>query len=224
MQMQKGTDMKNKKKQHIGKTIFMCLPMLVLLACGATGQRESLSELMQQADSAEADFADLQAGKSADDVLTVAADSGRETDASAQQTAFVHICGEVVSPGVYEVAADARVCDVLLLAGGFTKEAATDAVNMAEKVCDGMQVVIPGVTEAQVAAELASQAEDGRVNLNTASMAQLCTLPGIGESRAAAIIAYREEHGGFEDAEEIMKVSGIKEGMFEKLKEYVYVK
>ena len=140
------------------------------------------------------------------------------------RTAYVHICGEVESPGVYEVAEDARICDVLLLAGGFTKNAATDAVNMAQKVTDGMQVVVPSVEEAAERQALAEAEADGRVELNTATLEQLCTLPGIGESRARAILAYREEHGGFSVTEELMQVSGIKEGTFNRLRELIYIK
>lgn len=209
--LQKGFYMKNTKKR-IRNMLFTCLPMLLLLSCGAAGQGDSLTLLLAEESGqnrGQEDGGEQAVCESAEEALG--------------KTAFVHICGEVELPGVYEVAQDARICDVLLLAGGFTPEAATDAVNMAQQVKDGMQVVIPSVQEAKrLAAEQEAEA-DGRVELNTATAAQLCTLPGIGESRAAAILAYREEHGGFSAAEELMQVSGIKQGMFEKLKELVYV-
>lgn len=199
--------MKNRKKKRKAMLVT-CLPMLVLLSCGAAKEGDSLTLLLDR---------------------EMQEDSGERLDGeeapreAVRETAFVHICGEVENPGVYEVAAEARLCDVLLLAGGFTPEAATDAVNMAQQVTDGMQVVIPSVQEAALSAIEQEAQADGRVELNTATAAQLCTLPGIGESRAAAIIAYREEHGGFSTAEELMQVSGIKQGMFERLKEFVYV-
>ena len=214
--------MKHKKKRDIGRAVLTCLPMVLLLACGAAGEKASLEDLMKQASIVQTDSASGQSGY-LPETLTDTED-GVSPALSKKETAFVHICGEVKNPGVYEVLADARVCDVLLLAGGFTENAARDAVNMAGKVSDGMQVVIPNKEEAKEAAEQEKEEESGRINLNTASAEQLCTLPGIGESRAKAIIAYREEHGGFKTAEEIMQVSGIKEGMYEKLKEFVYVK
>lgn len=159
---------------------------------------------------------------------TGSAEAGTEPEGASEsgelQTAFVHICGEVISPGVYEVAADARVCDVLLLAGGFTDFAATDTVNMAEKVFDGMQVVIPTYEETVKEQEEAAERAAGRINLNTATVTELCTLPGVGESRANAIIAYREAKGGFDTIEEIMQVDGIKDGIYEKFKDFIYIK
>ena len=65
---------------------------------------------------------------------------------------------------------------------------------------------------------------DGRININTASEAQLCEIPGVGATRAAAIAAYTETHGAFERPEDIMKVNGIKEGMYEKIKDSISVK
>lgn len=238
MRNAEGIYMKNRKKHHIGKTILTCLPMLALLACGAAGEEESLTMLFEQAVTVETgeNTSSSETGTACGDgslddgTYTLDGTEPGSRDGTGNntgqvvQTAYVHICGEVMNPGVYEVPADARICDVLLMAGGFTEAAATDCVNMAEKVADGMQVVIPTVEEAYEAAERAADEAAGRVNLNTASAEQLCTLPGIGESRAKAIIAYREEHGGFETAEEIMQVSGIKEGMYEKLKELIYVK
>ena len=152
--------------------------------------------------------------------LTVESRTGEEDEA---QAVFVHICGEVAYPGVYEVPKESRLCDVLLLAGGFTEAAAMDSVNLAGQVSDGMQVVIPSIQEVRQAAAEKARERDGLLNLNTATKTELCTLSGIGESRAAAIIAYREAHGGFSAVEEIMQVEGIKSGTYEKLKDRIYV-
>ena len=106
--------------------------------------------------------------------------------------------------------------DVLLLAGGFTAQAGTDEVNMAQRVEDGMKIIIPAILE-----------EDGTeslVNLNTATKEQLMSLPGIGESKAQAILSYRKENGGFAGTEEVMQVEGIKAGVYEKIKEYIIVR
>lgn len=133
-----------------------------------------------------------------------------------EKTVFVHIGGQVMKPGVYEVKADSRVVDVLLLAGGFTAQASTDEVNMAQRVEDGMKIIIPAIS-----------AEDGTeslVNLNTATKEQLMSLPGIGESKAQAILSYRKKNGGFSGTEEVMQVEGIKAGVYEKIKEYIIVR
>ena len=239
--MRKGFYMKN-GKNRIVTLIFTCLLLTVLPACGAAEQSGSLTLLLEEgagrgiATAAASDEAARESGASASESGVplsgeVASEGGASLSGEAARdgsvparTAFVHICGEVVSPGVYEVAEDARICDVLLLAGGFTEHAATDAVNMAQKVTDGMQVVVPSVEEAAERQAIAEAEADGRVELNTATLEQLCTLPGIGETRARAILAYREEHGGFSATEELMQVSGIKEGTFNRLRELVYIK
>lgn len=197
------------KKNKIVGTVCAILPVALLLACGTVKETSGIVTFLEEQENIP---------KSAPASEESRADTERE-----EQTVFVHICGEVVFPGVYEVPLGSRLCDVLLLAGGFTKEAAADSVNMAEQATDGMQVVIPSLEAAQKAAEAKAQERDGLVNINTASEAELCTLSGIGPSRAAAIIAYRDTHGGFTSIEEIMQVDGIKSGTYEKLKSRIYV-
>lgn len=205
-----------KRKKQIGKMVLACLPLLVFLACGSAEETESLTELLQKQESISGreEAPDEAAGEG------VLVPAGSECEV---QTAFVYICGEVAAPGVYEVRADCRICDVLLLAGGFTKEADQGSVNLASMVQDGMQIKIPSRAEAAEEQERQMRQREGLVNLNTASAAELCTLPGIGESRAAAILSYREKQGGFQTKEEIMQVTGIKEGMYEKIKDRIFV-
>jgi competence protein ComEA len=150
---------------------------------------------------------------------------------SGAETAFVFICGAVVNPGVYEVENGSRICDVLELAGGFGEDAETDYLNLAEPVSDGQKVYVPTQGETATAlfageeTETAEAVEEasGRVNINTASKEVLVTLPGIGESKADSILAYRAEHGGFSSIEEIMEIPGIKEAVFSKIKELITV-
>lgn len=139
-----------------------------------------------------------------------------------ESTLFVHICGEVEKPGVYELTEGSRVYEAVEEAGGFTEKAAADYVNLAQILEDGWKIEIPskeGQTEV-----FAGIADDGRVDINTAAKEELLTLPGIGESRAESIIAYREKSGGFSRIEDIMKVEGIKEGMFAKMKDKICVR
>lgn len=143
---------------------------------------------------------------------------------------YVHICGEVVTPGVYELKDGSRVFQAVEAAGGFTSQAATEYLNMAQLVTDGMKLVVPSVTEAK-AGQLYGESDsgvapvqaEGKVNLNTATKEQLMTLKGIGESRAEDIIQYREEQGRFQKTEDIMKISGIKNAAYEKIKDDITV-
>lgn len=141
----------------------------------------------------------------------------------------VYVCGAVADPGVVELPEGSRAEDALLAAGGFREDAGREAVNLADWVTDGQMLYFPTAQEAEDRAYAredggAQAGEPGLVNINTADAAQLCTLPGIGESRAADIIAYREKNGGFESCEDIMKVPGIKTGAYEKIRDKIRVR
>lgn len=137
---------------------------------------------------------------------------------------YVHVCGQVKKPGVYQLEEGARIYDAVQLAGGFTEEAWEEAVNLAKLVTDGEQIKIPDQAEAELFFTQEEQTESGLINLNQATKEQLMTLTGIGEARAREIITYREEHGGFQAIEDIMKVPGIKEAAFAKIKNQIIVK
>lgn len=143
---------------------------------------------------------------------------------------YVHICGAVAQPGVYCVDEGSRLYEVILLAGGLTQDAADQAVNQAQELTDGMQIYIPtreevqsGIFFGQIQSNSQEDLPDTRVNINTANAEQLCSLPGIGMTRAEAIVAYRETHGSFHSIEELMNVTGIKAGVYEKIKELIKV-
>lgn len=134
----------------------------------------------------------------------------------------VYVCGAVEMPGVVSLPEGSRAEDALLAVGGFSENAWRDYVNLAERVTDGQKLYFPTLDEADSLAE--QKTADGLVNINTADVATLCTLPGIGESRAKDIIAYREAHGSFESCEDIMKVSGIKQNVYSKISDMITVK
>lgn len=141
----------------------------------------------------------------------------------------VYVCGAVARPGVVEIPRGSRVEDALYAAGGFLPEARAEAVNLADWVSDGQMLYFP--TEEETGAwSPAQESQDIRneqgklVDINTADAALLCTLPGIGEAKAADIIAYREAHGGFASCEDIMKVPGIKTNIYEKICDKITVK
>ena len=133
----------------------------------------------------------------------------------------VHVCGAVEEPGVYYLAPDARVADAIEAAGGFSADADRDWLNLAEPLTDGVQVRVPTVLEGEELASAEAASRAALIDINTAGAEELMTLPGIGESRALAIIAYRETNGPFAEITDIMRVSGIKEAAFEKIKDRI---
>lgn len=147
----------------------------------------------------------------------------------------VHVCGCVNNPGVYTLCAGARINDAVAAAGGFTPEADVNYLNLAGFLQDGVKVYVPSVDETKdLAGEgadvvssgmigIGADVDDGLVNINTATRDELMTLPGVGESKANAIIKYREENGGFETISQIMNISGIKDGLFNKIKDKIKV-
>lgn len=157
-----------------------------------------------------------------DESLVQERDSASEETVEAdtkQALICVDICGAVENPGVYYLNPGARVYEAVQMAGGLTSDADRDTVNQAQVLKDGAKIRIYSIEEAEKLGD--SQAESGIVNLNTADVAALCTLSGIGEARAKDIIAYRETHGDFQAVEEIMNVSGIKEATFYKIKDKI---
>lgn len=141
------------------------------------------------------------------------------------KTVMVDIKGAVVHPGVYEIRNTARVNDVVALAGGFTREADETKVNLAAKVHDEMMIYVPVRGETNPPSAVPSlQADDSnKIYINTASEQEISQLPGIGKTKAQAIIAYREEHGPFQKTEDLLNVTGIGEKTLEKIKEYIVV-
>ncbi len=151
------------------------------------------------------------------------AEEGQNTEPR-ENTIRVYVCGAVINPGVVEIPEGSRAEDALTAAGGFASEAGREAVNLAEWVKDGQMLYFPTEGEARERRAQEADAAAGLVNINTADAAALCTLPGVGESRAADIIAYREANGGFESCEDIMKVTGIKDAMYQKIKDRITVR
>lgn len=142
----------------------------------------------------------------------------------------VHVSGYVNKPGVYMLDAGSRVYEAIELAGGFQEEADEAFLNLAAMLQDGQKIVVLSEEEAETAMGASgydsSESETGvkLININTATKESLMTLPGIGESRAESIITYREKNGDFSSIKDIMKVSGIKEAAFEKIKDYICTK
>ena len=215
------------------------LPVLVGVTAVAIVVMVCAGRLLLDAASSEG-FAVVQPG----DAEQAAGDGDAEAaaDAGASQAApaplRVHVGGAVAAPGVYDLAEGARVLDAVEAAGGFAEGAARDALNLARAVSDGEQVVVP--SEADIAAQdvasagaggaaagagasAAAGGAGGKVNINTASAAQLDTLPGVGASTAETIVADREANGPFKTVEDLKRVSGIGDKKFAALADAICV-
>ncbi|QQK07666.1 helix-hairpin-helix domain-containing protein [Miniphocaeibacter halophilus] len=137
---------------------------------------------------------------------------------------FVHVDGEVFNPGLYEFTNKDRVNDAISKAGGITDNADLKNINLAQKLEDEMKIFIPtkNTNENQVENNYKEKTEFQLININSASREELMLLPGIGETRADAILKYREENS-FKKIEDLMNISGIGEKIFEGLKDLISV-
>ena len=231
------------------RKMFFCVfgAMLLCLAasCKESGQelvigqdmisgeetvQENLESPSQTSDSLEAESGP---GK----VETQQAGADEENGTQEEEQIWVDVCGAVNSPGVYRLLKGARVFEAIQAAGGLSEAADSQWLNQAAEVGDGEKIQVytkeetsqmkdQGIRQPAQTQESQSAGEEAakKVNLNTADSQELQTLPGIGETRAEAIIAYREETGGFGSIEEIQNVSGIKGKTFEKIEDYITVK
>lgn len=152
---------------------------------------------------------------------------------SKEQLITVYVSGAVARPGLYELPAGIRAQEAVEAAGGFTEAANQEKVNLAKKLKDGSQVNVPAlkgskkaITGTNASAGTASigsqQKQAGLVNINTASITELDSLPGVGEVTAQRIIEYRQQHS-FTRIEDIMQVKGIGEAKFNKMKDRLTV-
>lgn len=158
--------------------------------------------------------------KESEDTTAADTSASEENAAAASGEVVVHVTGAVSAPGVYTLPSDARVDDAVRAAGA-TAEADLSQLNLAQKLADGQKITVPAIGSASTSAgegtttTPADASSDGAlVNINTASLEELETLPSIGEVRAQAIITYRETNGGFRTIEELQEVSGIGEKIF----------
>ena len=227
--------MKDHKKKILTAAAFLIAAGLVF---GLTGSKDSARELDDTGAIVVNSSGNRESGEQAEDENISAPENNtpedrRDVENSEKSGVYVYICGEVIKPGVYELSGDSRIYEAVDAAGGFTENAARECVNLASKVSDGMQITIYNREEAaSLLADSAPVGENagksgtsgsGLVNLNTATKEELMTLKGIGESKAEDIIRYREKSGGFKKIEDIMKISGIKENGFQKIKDSITV-
>jgi competence protein ComEA len=132
---------------------------------------------------------------------------------------FVHVVGAVRRPGLYRLDEGSRVADALARAGGITRKAQLELVNLAARIADGQQIVVPRRGSAVLpAAAGGSIGPTGPVHLNTATLEQLDALPGVGPVTAQKILDYRQQQGSFGSVDELDAVSGIGPARLEQLR------
>lgn len=185
-------------------SIFISIAVMVMGGCAEAASYESISA----------------------DITRPEADSNQTSNSEITEPVkiYVSVLGEVVSPGVYILEEGARVFEALNLAGGITEDADVSNINLVDFIEDGTQINVPasGSYVNNENGEILTN-HSGKVNINKASLDELKSIPGIGDTRAKAIIEYREKNGAFSSIEDIMLVSGIKETIFEKIKGEIYV-
>lgn len=226
--------MKYKKLLWAAAAVWM-LAAGILYSCGKEKTEAAVDTLAGLETAAEmSDAGQAQPGLEArplgvQEQKTAPEDSGSAKEAALEESGeppiMVHVCGQVNHPGVYEAPKGSRLYELLELAGGVTKDAAEEYLNLAAVAQDGQQIYVPGREEAasMPRQQAGEETRAAKVNINTAGPDQLTTLRGIGEAKAQDIINYRESHGAFQKIEDIMKISGIKEAAFEKIKDQITV-
>lgn len=156
---------------------------------------------------------------------SAAADSGADTEIKVSpetlETMYVYVCGAVRCAGVYPLEAGARIEQAIEAAGGFSEDADTAALNLAAAATDGEKIYVPVQGETIADTDSSGAKQRGLLDINKASAQELMELPGIGEAKAGQIIAYREAHGPFENIEALKEVPGIKDGVFDPLKDLI---
>lgn len=211
------------KKRMIWAAVLCCL-LLVMAGCK---NRSGL--YVEQGNSEEAGEGDEKPSSDATENDASGSQTGDSPSGSPMEMIYVQVSGAVATPGVYRLPAGSRVFEAVELAGGTTEDADVSTLNQALVLNDGQMVYVYAVGEPRTGQETGSgqgaygEPDDGRINLNTATTEELMTLPGIGQSKAESIVSWREENGAFGSVEDILNITGIKEGVFSKIKDHIKV-
>lgn len=147
--------------------------------------------------------------------------TGAGADKKAPKLLYIHVAGEVKKPGLYKLDEGKRVADAITEAGDSLESANIDAINLAEPLIDGMKIVVPSKAEVRTGDLPQQNIQGDKVNINTASLQELESLPGVGPATAQRIVDYREKSGRFKSVDELKMVNGIGEKKFEDLKEKI---
>lgn len=215
-----------------GIVLTLALSFLTMGLCGCAEKHDAAEELEEFTLEGESDVEKNSSNSKTESEK--ASQSGTDAEEGLPETLYVHVCGAVNAPGVYELKTDARIYEALEAAGGMTEDAAADWINQAEALSDGERIYVPTQEEAEESAQSVSGrwadpngnaggSVSDKININTAAKEELMTLSGIGASKAESILKYRQEHGNFQNIEELKKIEGIKDGVFNKIKDDITV-
>lgn len=219
------------RKKRITVVIMICILLVVVSGCSKEKNSDTLEEVQQREKTESVEVSDETENKADETEQTV--DTKPVKKAGSEGVIYVFVCGQVASPGVYELPEGSRICQAIDAAGGMLDTASMDWVNQAETAEDGQKIYVPSTEEAETMPEghqtgqmqetSSAEGTDGKVHLNAATREELMTLTGIGEKKADAIIRYRESNGGFHSVDELMQVEGIKEGTYNKIKDSIVI-
>jgi competence protein ComEA len=214
---------KNKSKTGIILVLFLCIS-IILCSCSKKSyldKKAEANELRAKSDTLDK----ISNDKSETDNIEKKVVKGTKYDSN--ETWYVEVSGAVNAPGVYRIRPGARVFEALNKAGGITADACIDDINQAAPVKDGQKITLQSKSQMLEDEKSGGSGQNSKtselISLNKATKEELMTLPGVGESKASDIIKYREEHGGFATTEELMEISGIKEGVYNKLSDKITV-
>lgn len=214
----KGAHMKKKKETGVvfKKTLWVLATLYMLTAC--TGCARNQTEFVRVPSSGTVQS------------MTDAGEDPASQESRAVSEIYVHVCGAVKNAGVYKMTEGDRVFAAIEAAGGFLPDAAEESINQARVLADGEELYIPTREEILSSASsfapaglAESDSKEQKVNINTADVSELTTLTGIGETRARAIIAWREQNGDFSSPEDLKNVEGIADKTYEKIKDRITV-
>lgn len=219
-----------KKKGYRWWLLALCMGCMMAAGCAGTREDglvsltgEQTEEWSEQTNLSEESLSGQE--DMSEDGMIVPADTPEEK-------LFVYVCGAVNCPGVYQLPLDSRVYEAVDAAGGLREDAAAESINQAQKLEDGLKLYVPTKEEAAqgVQEQTLNFEEDGtaqsassKININSATAEELKTLPGIGDAKAQSIVSYRSRNGMFQSIEDLMNVEGIKNGVFDKIKDRITV-
>lgn len=215
-----------------GIVLTLALSFLTMGLCGCAEKHDAAEELEEFTLEGESDVEKNSSNSKTESEK--GSQGGTDAEEGLPETLYVHVCGAVNAPGVYELRTDARIYEALEAAGGMTEDAAADWINQAEALSDGERIYVPTQEEAEESAQSVSGrwadpngnaggSVSDKININTAAKEELMTLSGIGASKAESILKYRQEHGNFQSIEDLKKIEGIKDGVFNKIKDDITV-